>query len=60
MADKYPVTKLKWDHTLGYVPSNVQWVHKDINKIKFNMSEERFVELCCLVAEKHHESNQVC
>lgn len=42
------------DSTLGYISGNVQWVHKDINKIKFNMPESRFVELCCLVAEHHH------
>lgn len=38
------------DSNLGYTLSNVQWVHKDINKIKFNMPQDRFIELCHLVS----------
>ena len=33
----------------GYVIGNVQWVHKDINIIKRELSQERFIELCGLV-----------
>ena len=47
------------DSLLGYTIDNVQWVHKDINRIKFDMSQCRFVELCCLIAEKHH-ANKIC
>lgn len=37
------------DSLKGYVPTNVQWVHKDINRMKQNLSEDRFVELCAAV-----------
>lgn len=33
------------DSHLGYVVGNVQWVHKDINKIKMDLSEDRFFDL---------------
>jgi len=38
------------DSSLGYVKGNVQWVHLDINMMKHNKSERRFVELCQAVA----------
>jgi hypothetical protein len=31
---------------LGYVPGNVQWVHKHINIMKSSHSQDYFVELC--------------
>lgn len=34
----------------GYVPGNIQWVHKDINRMKWAHTEEHFLELCRLVA----------
>tara|TARA_Y100000034_G_C6766565_1_gene341743 strand:- start:275 stop:805 length:531 start_codon:yes stop_codon:yes gene_type:complete len=37
------------DSSLGYIKKNVQWVHKDINKMKMDLAEYRFVELCGLV-----------
>lgn len=39
------------DSTKGYIEGNVQWVHKDINKMKWNYPEEKFIEFCKLVAE---------
>lgn len=30
----------------GYTPDNIQWVHKAVNKMKINLSHERFIELC--------------
>ena len=38
------------DNTKGYVAGNVQWVHKDINKMKNVHSQEYFIELCKAVA----------
>lgn len=35
-----------------YELQNVQWVHKDINFMKNSLSDDRFVELCKLVAGK--------
>ena len=41
------------DSNLGYVTDNVQWVHKDINQMKWTLSQDRFIELCeCVV--RHH------
>ena len=34
----------------GYVASNIQWVLKDINMMKRNLPESRFIELCKAVA----------
>lgn len=34
------------DNTKGYAIQNVQWVHKDINKIKQTFTQSRFIELC--------------
>lgn len=30
----------------GYIKGNVQWVHKDINRLKSNWSEEHFFKMC--------------
>lgn len=34
------------DSSKGYVPGNVQFVHKDINLMKWSLSEQRFLSLC--------------
>jgi len=39
------------DSTKGYVEGNLQWVHRDVNKLKKNFSDERFIEICLKVAE---------
>lgn len=36
---------------LGYIKGNLQWVHKDINQMKSNFSEEYFFGLCRKVVE---------
>lgn len=38
------------DSSKGYTVDNVQWVHKDINFMKQDLPESRFIELCRLVA----------
>jgi len=40
------------DSTEGYFVSNVHLVHKDINMMKQQYSQEYFIELCKAVAEK--------
>lgn len=37
--------------SLPYTENNVQWVHKDVNKMKQNLNEMRFKELCKLITE---------
>lgn len=34
------------DSSKGYIKKNVQWVHKDVNKMKSNLNEKDFIELC--------------
>lgn len=38
------------DNSKGYVESNVQWVHKDINKLKTDFDQSRFIDLCKAIA----------
>lgn len=40
------------DSSKGYVEGNVQWVLSEINMMKQQYSQERFIELCCAVADK--------
>jgi hypothetical protein len=37
------------DSSRHYKLGNVQWVHKDVNKMKCDLSQERFIELCKLI-----------
>lgn len=37
------------DSLKGYTKENVQWVHKDINMMKKNYSEDYFIKMCELV-----------
>ena len=39
------------DCNIDYVVGNIQWVHKDVNRIKMDLKQERFIELCELVAQ---------
>jgi hypothetical protein len=34
------------DPALGYVEGNVQFVHKDVNIMKWDLSDDRFLEIC--------------
>jgi hypothetical protein len=39
------------DSLRGYVEDNVQWVHKDINYIKMDLNQEKFIYYCRKVAD---------
>lgn len=41
------------DSSKGYTLDNVQWVHKDVNRMKQSFSEERLLELCRAVVGHH-------
>ena len=47
------------DSSKGYVPGNVQWVHKQINWMKGAIPECEFVALCREVVA-HHEGTKKC
>lgn len=34
------------DNTKGYIKGNIQWLHKDINRLKSNFSEIDFLGIC--------------
>ena len=34
------------DSNIGYVENNVQWIHKDIQKMKWSYNQEYFVDIC--------------
>lgn len=38
------------DSNIGYIPGNIQWIHKDINIIKGDFSQEYFIKLCSAIA----------
>lgn len=44
------------DSSQGYTKDNVQWVHKRINFMKQNNTDEYFIELCKAVANFNRES----
>lgn len=39
------------DSSKGYVEGNVQWVLSEINMMKQQYSQKKFIELCCAVAD---------
>lgn len=48
------------DSSKGYTIDNVQWVHKNINKMKQNLSEQEFIEFCGYVSKFRGASNDLC
>lgn len=46
------------DSTKSYSEDNVQWVHKDINRMKSNFTDEQFIELCKSVAKYQKTKNK--
>lgn len=38
------------DSSGGYTLGNVQWVHKDVNRMKTDFPEDRFLQICRAVA----------
>lgn len=41
------------DSNKPYQIGNVQWVHKDVNRLKWAFTEDRFIELCYLVTKNN-------
>lgn len=42
------------DSTKGYNEDNVQWIHKDINMMKQELNQDKFLKLCRLVIDKNN------
>jgi hypothetical protein len=41
------------DSTKGYTTDNIQWVHKDLNKMKMNYDNQYFIDMCKLVSNNN-------
>jgi len=57
--DKFTASPDRIDSTKGYTEDNIQWVHKDINRLKNNLSDSRFIELCTLVSNYANQQPSV-
>lgn len=39
------------DSSKGYIEGNVQWIHKDINRMKSNFDQSYFIQMCELITK---------
>lgn len=40
------------DSSKGYTTDNVQWIHKTVNQMKSDLSQQKFIEFCRLIAKE--------
>lgn len=45
------------DSSLGYIDGNIQWVRKDLNKLKGKLKDQVFIKICCDIAK--HRGNLI-
>lgn len=45
------------DSNGGYIEGNVQWVHKDVNRMKSDIDEKRFIQMCKAISFKFKEKS---
>ena len=45
------------DSTKGYVKDNVQWIHKDINYMKMDIEQQKFLEYCNIISQFNKNEN---
>lgn len=48
------------DSKLGYIQSNVWWVHKDINKMKMDIPLNQFLTYCQIISSHNKEPSNGC
>lgn len=46
------------DSLKGYTKDNVRWVYKDVNRMKWDLSHEQFLEICKLITEKSKNDDE--
>lgn len=44
------------DSSIGYIKGNVQWLHRDVNKMKNNFPENYLIKLCELISNKNRNN----
>lgn len=45
------------DSSKGYTSDNIQWLHKDVNCMKMDLSQERFIRVCELVVHNQRSGH---
>lgn len=50
---KYTASLDRIDSKKGYIEGNVQFIHKSLNRMKWNMSEPLFIEWCHTISDYH-------
>jgi hypothetical protein len=45
------------DSSKGYTKDNIQWVHKDINNMKQDYSQDYFIDICTKIAKLNQKSS---
>lgn len=45
------------DNSKGYIEGNVQWVHKEINRMKGSLNQNEFIEFCKIIATHNQEKH---
>ena len=51
--DQYKVSIDRIDSQYGYTVNNIQLVCRIANRIKSNLPNQTFIDLCCAIANKH-------
>ena len=41
------------DPKVGYTKDNIQWVHKKVNTMKWNIGQDQFIEWCKIIANNN-------
>jgi hypothetical protein len=47
------------DSAQGYVIGNVQWVHKDVNRMKNVYDNDYFIDICKLIANNSNNNKEL-
>lgn len=47
------------DNSKGYIEGNVQWVHKDINLMRMQLSVDSFINWCKLISNYNSQNNYI-
>jgi hypothetical protein len=50
---KWTATLDRIDSTKGYIENNVQWLHKDINTMKWAFTQDQFLNYCRIIVENN-------
>lgn len=57
-SGQYSASLDRIDSSRGYELDNVQWLHRDVNYMKMDLPEERFLELCRLIVKAADAKHQ--